>query len=63
MQFTVFFFSIPGQEKDGFWNLLGGKKPYIDEFVVKDDGEQAAPRLFHGSNASGNFKRNKTDSY
>ncbi|TRY61821.1 hypothetical protein TCAL_04385 [Tigriopus californicus] len=45
-----------GQERDTFWNLLGGKGPYLDERVLKDVGEHYSPRLFHGSNASGNFK-------
>ena len=42
---------------DDFWKQLGGKQPYIDEKVIKDVGEEQEPRLFHGSNASGNFKR------
>ena len=42
---------------DELWSQLGGKQPYIDETVIKDVGEEQEPRLFHGSNASGNFKR------
>ena len=42
---------------DELWGQLGGKQPYIDEKVIKDVGEEQEPRLFHGSNASGNFKR------
>lgn len=45
-----------GQEKNDFWSQLGGKEPYIDEKVIIDVGEEQEPRLFHGSNASGNFK-------
>jgi hypothetical protein len=40
-----------------FWSVLGGKQPYMDEKVIKDVGEDFEPRLFHGSNATGNFKR------
>ena len=42
---------------DELWGQLGGKQPYIDEKVIKDVGEEQEPSLFHGSNASGNFKR------
>eukprot|EP00095_Tigriopus_kingsejongensis_P000318 maker-scaffold292_size219010-snap-gene-1.31 protein:Tk00318 transcript:maker-scaffold292_size219010-snap-gene-1.31-mRNA-1 annotation:"hypothetical protein DAPPUDRAFT_311761" len=45
-----------GQERDDFWSLLGGKGPYLDERIMKDVGETYFPRLFHGSNASGNFR-------
>ena len=45
-----------GQEKAEFWALLGGKTAYMDERVLKSLGETTVPRLFHGSNASGNFK-------
>ena len=47
-----------GQEKDEFWSLLGGKEAYADEFVLRGQGENFTPRLFHGSNASGSFKSN-----
>ena len=45
-----------GQENDEFWSVIGGKEPYLDEFVLKNVGEPTMPRLFHGSNASGSFK-------
>ena len=45
-----------GQEKSEFWALLGGKTAYTDERILKTVGEAKIPRLFHGSNASGNFK-------
>merc|ERR1719458_569115 len=45
-----------GQEADEFWTFLGGKEPYMDEFVLKSIGEPTMPRLFYGSNASGSFK-------
>ena len=47
-----------GQEKDQFWNLLGGKGPYNDErvFGKSENSEFFIPRLFQGSNASGTFK-------
>merc|ERR1712126_594847 len=46
-----------GQEKDVFWSALGGKGPYKDERTFgKNDSQNAMPRLFHGSNASGSFK-------
>ena len=44
-----------GQESEDFWKILGGKGPYIDEKVLKKVGEDRPPRLFHGSNATGNF--------
>ncbi len=47
---------LEGQEKPDFWALLGGKKAYMDEFVMRNVGEKSRPRLFHGSNASGTFK-------
>ena len=47
-----------GQEKEQFWNLLGGKGPYNDErvFGKHDTPDNFIPRLFHGSNATGTFK-------
>ena len=47
-----------GQEKDQFWNLLGGKGPYKDErvFGKNNESDNVMPRLFHGSNASGSFR-------
>ena len=45
-----------GEENEEFWSFLGGKEPYMDEYVLKSVGEVTMPRLFHGSNASGTFK-------
>lgn len=47
-----------GQEKAVFWEQIGGKGPYMDERVLKDVDNDFQARLFHGSNATGNFKRN-----
>lgn len=44
-----------GQEEDAFWDLLGGQGEYMTEKLLNRPGGRA-PRLFHGSNASGNFK-------
>ena len=44
------------EESEDFWSHLGGKEPYMDEYVLKSVGEITIPRLFHGSNASGSFK-------
>ena len=47
-----------GQEKEQFWNILGGKGPYHDErvFGKSENSEFFIPRLFQGSNASGSFR-------
>jgi len=50
------FYENAGQEKDDFWEAIGGKGPYRDEKVMKDVDEDYQPRLFHGSNATGNFQ-------
>ncbi|XP_076448458.1 advillin-like isoform X2 [Babylonia areolata] len=44
-----------GQEKDDFWNVLGGKEEYASEKRLQDEGSHP-PRLFQISNASGNLK-------
>ncbi|KAL8591188.1 hypothetical protein ACOMHN_057928 [Nucella lapillus] len=44
-----------GQEKDDFWNILGGKEDYASEKALQDEGSHP-PRLFQISNASGNVK-------
>jgi len=46
-------FMFEGQEKKNFWEALGGKQPYFDEKVLKQDEEIYPPRLFQLSNASG----------
>jgi len=48
-------FMFEGQEKKHFWKTLGGKQPYFDEKVLKQDEEVSDPRLFQLSNASGNI--------
>jgi len=48
-------FVFEGQEKKDFWTLLGGKKPYFDQKVLKQGEEVSEPRLFQMSNASGNI--------
>jgi len=48
-------FMFEGQEKKHFWVTLGGKQPYFDEKVLKQDEEVSPPRLFQLSNASGNI--------
>jgi len=48
-------FMFEGQEKKHFWEALGGKQPYFDEKVLKQDEEVNPPRLFQLSNASGNI--------
>lgn len=46
-----------GQESEEFWNLLGGQRPYMNEKIIKMETEDdAKPRLFQGSDASGSFK-------
>jgi hypothetical protein len=44
--------------------LLGGEAPYIKERETKSAGkDDFAPRLFHGSNASGVFKSKAFNGY
>jgi len=42
-----------GQEKKQFWEELGGRQPYFDQKMLKQDEEVLPPRLFQLSNASG----------
>ena len=44
-----------GQEKKHFWDALGGREPYFDEKVLKQNENIFPPRLFQISNASGNI--------
>ncbi|XP_070188427.1 advillin-like isoform X2 [Littorina saxatilis] len=44
-----------GQEKEDFWNVLGGKEEYASEKHMQDD-ESHPPRLFNICNASGSVK-------
>ncbi|XP_061189061.1 advillin-like isoform X1 [Saccostrea echinata] len=44
-----------GQEKDTFWNVLGGKKPYINDKRLQEVETNHPARLFQVSNASGRF--------
>lgn len=48
-------FVFEGQEKKHFWEALGGKQPYFDEKVLKQDEDVSPPRLFQLSNATGNI--------
>jgi len=48
-------FVFEGQEKKDFWAILGGKKPYFDQKVAKQDEDVPEPRLFQISNATGNI--------
>jgi len=48
-------FVFEGQEKKDFWTLIGGKKPYFDQKVAKQDENVPEPRLFQVSNATGNI--------
>ncbi|KAK2155962.1 hypothetical protein LSH36_225g00031 [Paralvinella palmiformis] len=48
---------VEGQEKEEFWQLLGGKQEYASDFSLKQpENEQRPSRLFQCSNASGGFK-------
>lgn len=42
-----------GQEKDAFWEAIGGKGEYHSEKRLQDDDTEHPPRLFQLSNASG----------
>ncbi|XP_050417985.1 advillin isoform X1 [Patella vulgata] len=44
-----------GQEKDDFWNVLGGKEEYASEKRLTADDSTHPPRLYQLSNASGRF--------
>jgi hypothetical protein len=44
-----------GQEKDEFWEALGGKKPYSNQKRLQDERNDRLIRLFHCSNATGTF--------
>ena len=50
-----------GQEKKHFWDALGGKAPYFDEKVLKQNENVLPPRLFQISNASGNISVERSD--
>ena len=41
------------QEKDDFWNALGGKQPYSNDKRLHIQSSSSTPRLFEISNASG----------
>lgn len=44
-----------GKEPKMFWEILGGKKEYSQMCNAQVNGTEMHPRLFHCSNASGNF--------
>eukprot|EP01127_Copromyxa_protea_P007652 TRINITY_DN1754_c0_g1_i4.p1 TRINITY_DN1754_c0_g1~~TRINITY_DN1754_c0_g1_i4.p1 ORF type:complete len:1145 (-),score=304.34 TRINITY_DN1754_c0_g1_i4:301-3735(-) len=43
-----------GEEPEEFWDLLGGKQDYMNALELQGDVRE--PRLFHCSNASGQFE-------
>ncbi|XP_065574838.1 advillin-like [Artemia franciscana] len=45
-----------GQEKDDFWEAIGGKGEYASNKILADESPDFDPRLFQCSNASGKFK-------
>ncbi|XP_067686683.1 advillin-like isoform X1 [Haliotis asinina] len=45
-----------GQEKESFWNILGGKQPYASDKRLQDDESAHPPRLYQISNASGRIR-------
>jgi len=44
-----------GQEKGSFWSDLGGKQEYFTDLVSRQEEDDAEPRLFQLSSASGNI--------
>lgn len=44
-----------GQEKENFWNVLGGKKEYVNDKRLQEVETNHPARLFQMSNASGRF--------
>ncbi|KAI0222162.1 Villin-1 [Lamellibrachia satsuma] len=48
-----------GQEKDDFWEAIGGQKPYSSSPSLMANNEDRPPRLFQCSNASGAFTVNE----
>ncbi|XP_052079404.1 advillin-like isoform X1 [Mytilus californianus] len=44
-----------GQEKEDFWNCLGGKKPYSSDKRLQEPDSGHPARLFQLSNAAGKF--------
>ncbi|XP_078324668.1 advillin-like isoform X2 [Crassostrea virginica] len=44
-----------GQEKENFWNVLGGQKPYVNDKRLQEVETNHPARLFQLSNASGRF--------
>lgn len=47
---------IEGQEKQAFWDAIGGKQDYASDKRLQEVESVHPPRLFQCSNASGNFK-------
>ncbi|KAL1124642.1 hypothetical protein AAG570_001266, partial [Ranatra chinensis] len=52
-EYTVVY---EGQEKDDFWQALGGKDKYSNFKRLQEPSEDRNIRLFHCSNATGSFK-------
>jgi len=51
-----FFIICEGQEKEEFWQVLGGRDDYWSDKRTAEEYHSHEPRLFHCSNASGNLK-------
>ncbi|XP_057368031.1 advillin-like [Daphnia carinata] len=47
---------VEGKEKAEFWEMLGGKGPYMTDMRTVEEIHEHEPRLFHCSNATGNMK-------
>jgi hypothetical protein len=48
--------SFPGQEKQDFWDAIGGRETYASEKRLIEEHLDQPARLFQCSNASGRFK-------
>lgn len=45
-----------GQEKNDFWEAIGGQEPYSADKRLQEEDKDHQARLFHCSNATGSFK-------
>lgn len=45
-----------GQEKEDFWNAIGGKEEYASDKRLAVEDKSSPPRLFQCSNATGNLR-------
>lgn len=53
---VVLWVFLKGKEKAEFWEVLGGKGPYITDMRTAEEIHEHEPRLFQCSNATGNMK-------